>query len=284
MALLRADGTQAAQEAQSHPSSSQPAPAPSPVHAQAVNDAEAVNGRKRPSPSDEGPKKRHKNNKSRDDRTPRAAKPTEGQVVMKTGDRRSPSSSALSDLDEKQEKPVDKAEGGEKMVQITAEPGSESELSVLIDEEPKPKKRARKAGSKKPKSGKEGSKPAKAPQQLPDPDSEKIKRLQGWLVKCGIRKMWFRELAPYDTSKAKIRHLEAMLTDAGMTGRYSQEKATQIREERELKADLEAVKAGNEQWGKVESDGDGGGRPRGKVARGLEELDFLKDEDGDESD
>lgn len=96
--------------------------------------------------------------------------------------------------------------------------------------------------------------------------------------------MWFKELAPYDTPKAKIWHLKDLLSEAGMTGRYSQEKATQIREERELKADLADVQAGNQQWGKTESEEDKVGRPRRRLARGLQELDFLKDDDGEETD
>ena len=110
-------------------------------------------------------------------------------------------------------------------------------------------------------------------------------------MKCGIRKMWWKELQPYETSKAKIRHLKEMLAEAGMSGRYSVEKASQIREERELRADLEAVQEGARIWGKEEEedeDGDGGGggggRPRRQVARGLQGLDFLNDEDGEETD
>lgn len=248
-------------------------------------DAKATNGRKRLSTSNEGSKKRRKNNESSEDTTSDDGEPSEGAEVLKTGHRQSKSSSALSELDEKYEKTVTDRERGEKVARSTAEEGSGSELSVLIDEDPKPKKRGPKASSQKPRSKKkEASKSSKAPQPPTDPDSEEIKRLQGWLVKCGIRKMWFKELAPYDTSKAKIRHLKDMLTEAGMTGRYSQEKATQIREERELKADLEDVQAGNKHWGRAESDGDENGRPRRRVARGLQELDFLKDDDGEESD
>ena len=162
---------------------------------------------------------------------------------------------------------------------------SESEMSVLVDEDPKPKKKSRKSESEKPKHKPKKSGPSKAtkPSQQPaDPDVEEIKRLQGWLVKCGIRKMWYRELAPYETSKAKIRHLKEMLADAGMTGRYSLERATQIRDERELKADLEAVQAGDKHWGKRDSE-DEGGKPRRRLAKGLQELDFLND-DGEETD
>ena len=162
---------------------------------------------------------------------------------------------------------------------------SESELSELLDEEPKPKRRG-KSGSAKPRAKKsETSKGKKAVEQPSDPDAEEIKRLQGWLVKCGIRKLWGKELAPYNTGKLKIRHLKEMLADAGMTGRYSDQKATQLKDERELKLDLEAVQEGNKQWGKAESEEeDGIGRPKRKLARGLEGLDFLNDDDGEETD
>ena len=171
--------------------------------------------------------------------------------------------------------------------------GSESEMSVLIDEPPKKRGRpnAKNAESTKPekkaapKKKTQRKSPATA-EESTDPDHEEIKRLQGWLVKCGIRKMWWKELQPYETSKAKIRHLKEMLAEAGMSGRYSLEKASQIREERELKADLEAVQEGARIWGKGEDDGGGGGGGRSKrqVAKGLEGLTFLNDEDGEETD
>ena len=164
---------------------------------------------------------------------------------------------------------------------------SESEMSDVLDEAPNPKKRARKSGSPKPKAKKAGAfKIKKASEEPADPDIEEIKRLQGWLVKCGIRKMWFKELAPYNTAKTKIRHLKDMLAEAGMTGRYSAEKANKIREERELKADLEAVQQGNKHWGTKGSDEEdaSAGKPRRRLARGLEGLDFLNDDDGEETD
>ena len=166
-----------------------------------------------------------------------------------------------------------------------AEPDqSESEMSVLIDEPPKKSKgRPRKSGSSKPERA--APKKRKSTEEPADPDQEEIKRLQGWLVKCGIRKMWWKELQPFDASKAKIKHLKGMLSDAGMTGRYSLEKATQIREERELRADLEAVQEGAKIWGKEEEEETGaGGRAKRQVARGLQGLDFLNDSDGEETD
>ena len=124
----------------------------------------------------------------------------------------------------------------------------------------------------------------KADDKPVDANADEIKRLQGWLIKCGIRKMWYRELAPYDTPKLKIQHLKEMLSDAGMTGRYSIERATQIRNERELKAELEAVQEGDKQWGKNESDEEEGpAKPRRRrLAKGLKELDMILNGSGGE--
>ena len=158
---------------------------------------------------------------------------------------------------------------------------SSSEMSVLIDEDPKPKRR-RGNGNGNTKSTKEPKKKASAAKEPPadaDPDTEEIKLLQRRLVKCGIRKMWFKELAPYETSKAKIRHLNDMLSDAGMKGRYSDEKAAKIREERELKQDLEAVQEGNKRWGQEEEDSEQGeSRSKRKIAKGLAEIQHLVDD------
>ena len=165
---------------------------------------------------------------------------------------------------------------------------SESEMSVVIDEKPKRKSKTRESGSGKSRSSKTARPRAskKADEKPVDADADEIKRLQGWLVKCGIRKMWYKELAPYHSPKMKIQHLKTMLSDAGMTGRYSMEKATHIRNERELKADLEAVQEGDKQWGKSESDDEAPAKPRRrKLARGLQELDvLLNGSDGAETD
>ena len=162
---------------------------------------------------------------------------------------------------------------------------SESEMSVLLDEDPKEKSQRRKSSPSQSKSKRAlNPKSKKGPEQAQDPNVEEIKRLQGWLIKCGIRKMWHKELSPYDNSKSKIRHLKGMLADAGMTGRYSVDKANAIKEERELKADLEAVQEGAKHWGKVDSDEGANGKPKRRLARGLKELDFLNDDDGEETD
>ncbi|KAJ5768445.1 hypothetical protein N7533_001028 [Penicillium manginii] len=143
---------------------------------------------------------------------------------------------------------------------------SGSEMSVVFDEEPKPApKRQKTTGA--PKEKKKAA--PKAKDDDADPDQAEIKRLQGWLVKCGIRKMWWR-----------------MLEDAGMKGRYSLDKARQIRDERELKADLEQIQQGAKDWGKTSGDEGEGGEgevPQRRAARGRQALAFLES-DGEETD
>ena len=160
-----------------------------------------------------------------------------------------------------------------------------SKLSDVIDEGPKSKreKQGQSQNSRAKAAGKKGRPKQDKSLEL-DPAEEEIKRLKGWLTKCGIRKMWWKELRPHETPQAKIRHLKNMLSQAGMTGRYSIEKANQIREARELAADLEAVQAGNKNWGKSDRNDGDSDRPRRRIARGLEGLDFLIDDDGEETD
>ncbi|PGH31188.1 hypothetical protein GX50_06020 [[Emmonsia] crescens] len=168
---------------------------------------------------------------------------------------------------------------------------SESEMSVLIDDEPQRKTKRRKSSEPsqqgKPKKPKPSSSSKPKDDADVDPDLAEIKKLQGQLVKCGIRKMWFRELAQYDTPRAKVKHLRQMLKDAGMEGRFSLEKANAIREARELQADLEVVREGAKRWGTNVSDEEeavDAGRPRRRVARGFQALSFLGDDDGEETD
>ncbi|KAK8183177.1 hypothetical protein HDK77DRAFT_303742 [Phyllosticta capitalensis] len=184
----------------------------------------------------------------------------------------------------------DEADGPVVSARKSSEPSdktadSESELSSLLDEAPPPKaKRQKKSASVEKKPAKTKVTKVKQEKEV-DPQDAEIKRLQGWLVKCGIRKVWGKELKPFTTPREKISHLKGMLKDAGMDGRYSVEKARQIKERRELAADLEAVQEGNKKWGQSDSEGeDAKGRPRRRLARGLKDLEGLIDEDGEESD
>jgi hypothetical protein len=162
-----------------------------------------------------------------------------------------------------------------------ADEDNDSDMSVLIDDPPPKKKGGRAKKSTSPGTTAQTTKKATATTASSkdvSPDEEEIKRLQSWLVKCGIRKLWHRELAndKFPTSKAKIAHLKSMLTDAGMTGRFSAEKAKSIKEARELEAELEAARDFEEQFGT------GGRSRRAKKNAGMKDQGSDDDDDGDE--
>ncbi|KAG6010560.1 hypothetical protein E4U21_005913 [Claviceps maximensis] len=151
--------------------------------------------------------------------------------------------------------------------------GEESEeYSDVIDEGPKPKRKKKepKHESSKP------SKPAAAKKSTTistdNPQDAEIKKLQSQLVKCGIRKLWHNELKQYkDDSRAKIRHLKKMLSDIGMDGRFSEAKAREIKETREILADVDAAQEMNALWGM------GGGRRASRGKHQSAELDDSED-------
>lgn len=146
---------------------------------------------------------------------------------------------------------------------------SESDMSDVMDESPVKGRRSKTAkppkATKGAKSKPKATKATKATKSEDIPDQAEIKRLQGWLVKCGIRKVWGKELKDCETPKDKIRHLKDMLKDAGMDGKYSVEKAAKIKEQREFAKDLEDIKAGEAAWG----DSTSTGRPRRAAAQSL---------------
>ncbi|OBT89971.1 hypothetical protein VE02_01568 [Pseudogymnoascus sp. 03VT05] len=188
------------------------------------------------------------------------------------------------------EKSEAEAEGDEKPETANhAAEDSDSALSVLIDEPPKRSK----SGSK---SAKPSTSKTPKPAAAVSPADAEIKTLQSQLVKCGIRKIWQFELKDYgDDSKAKIRHLKGMLKEVGMEGRFSEARAREIKEMRELAQDVEAVTEGAKLWGKrgrrseakkavsqevesgSEEESEGEVRPARRAAR-KDDLAFLGDE------
>jgi hypothetical protein len=161
---------------------------------------------------------------------------------------------------------------------------SSSELSSVIDDPPPPPKRKRKSKDGSASSGPAKGKSAKSSTSTADlsPDEAQIKLLQSQLAKCGVRKVWAFEFKKRgdDTPKAKIKRLKEVLADVGMTGRFSEAKAREIKEMRELQADLNEVMEGEKSWG-VES-----GRGRGAKTRlagsKKKTLKGVGEDDGDE--
>ncbi|KAG9501043.1 hypothetical protein J7337_006726 [Fusarium musae] len=126
----------------------------------------------------------------------------------------------------------------------------EEEYSDVIDEPVKPKRKRKEKKEPGSKSVKGTKVAAKKVTTSDDPNTEEIKRLQGQLTKCGVRKLWHNELKKYgDDAKAKIRHLRKMLTDIGMDGRFSEAKAREIKERRELLAEVESAQEMSALWG-----------------------------------
>lgn len=200
---------------------------------------------------------------------------------------------------EDDEQPAQKAEGNGDTA--GGESGDESEMSEVLDVTPVKKVRGRKpaSGDSKKKSKAVAAKPKKATKTKAagknlSAEEETIKALQGWLVKCGIRKQWSRELAKCDTSKDKIQHLKDMLSDAGMSRPYSATKASKIKARRELEDEVAGVQAGAADWnntnegmvttrsGRSTISTPNTGRKLVQKSHGLDGLEFLDDQSDSE--
>ncbi|XWW92536.1 hypothetical protein V2A60_000459 [Cordyceps javanica] len=131
----------------------------------------------------------------------------------------------------------------------------EEEYSDVIDEPPTTKRKktkkepGKKTAPKASKPTKSAVKKANSAAESSDPAEAEVKKLQGQLLKCGVRKHWHHELKGCADARAKVRHLKKMLADIGMEGRFSEAKAREIKETRELLADAEAAQEMNRLWG-----------------------------------
>ncbi|KAG0166575.1 hypothetical protein DFQ28_011516 [Apophysomyces sp. BC1034] len=76
-------------------------------------------------------------------------------------------------------------------------------------------------------------------------DEETIKRLKSYVNKCGVRKVWAKELKDCKTLKAQINTLKSMLEDLGVHGRPTIEKCQKVKAEKELKAEIDSLDTGN---------------------------------------
>lgn len=96
------------------------------------------------------------------------------------------------------------------------------------------------------------------------PTSASIERLKSYIVKCGMRKIWKRELADL-TEREALRKLQAILHDElGMEGKPSLEKCRKIREQRDFQAEIDAIRESNGQ--PIANDDDNsGGRSKRRV-------------------
>ncbi|CAG8607801.1 43464_t:CDS:2, partial [Gigaspora margarita] len=72
-----------------------------------------------------------------------------------------------------------------------------------------------------------------------------IKELKAFIFKCGVRKVWSRELAGCDSISSQISKLNKILRDLGIKGRPTLEKCKKVRQRRELEAELNSMDVGN---------------------------------------
>ncbi|KAK4182897.1 hypothetical protein QBC35DRAFT_395048 [Podospora australis] len=158
-----------------------------------------------------------------------------------------------------------------------------SSLSSVIDDGPPTKRKSKsKDPVKKKAAASTGRKKGGAATEV-SPDEAQIKTLQSQLKKCGVNKVWAFEFKKRgdDTPKAKIRRLKEALAEIGMTGRFSEARAKEIKEQRELMADVDAVQQYDQTFGLNAS----GRRARraGAAKTNLRES-FGSDDDDDDED
>jgi hypothetical protein len=163
---------------------------------------------------------------------------------------------------------------------VSAKAESDSELSPAPDSDSAPTQ-PRKRGKKEPHAAKStSSKPKSSAASAPD---DALKTLQGQLQKCGIRKQWKRELAAFASERDMAAHLRGLLRDAGMAGRFSERRAREIRERRELEGEMRDAAAFERQWGLEAEEAERQAKEkRRRAADGYAELGFGSDDGGEE--
>ncbi|KAJ3794392.1 hypothetical protein GGU11DRAFT_320091 [Lentinula aff. detonsa] len=175
------------------------------------------------------------------------AKPTEDNIPFadKTTPRRLSSKRTPSPNKPKHDSSPENSSKSGSPPQMEEAEKSESELSVLIDEPPKLKKKGKAKVSSEISEAKEQKKTRKgAASTSLSKDEETIKRLKSLVNACGVRKVWSKVFKDINDSPSKqIALLRKILADLGMTGRLSLEQAKTIKERREFASELADVQS-----------------------------------------
>ncbi|KAI8848728.1 hypothetical protein BC829DRAFT_433010 [Chytridium lagenaria] len=125
-------------------------------------------------------------------------------------------------------------EDEEKDLKASLDEGSEKE-----NEEKPPQKKRRTKKAEKTAEDKSGSK-----QEISEKDTKEIERLKGYVVKCGVRKIWGVEFKGKN-GRDRIAYLRNMLTELGITGRPSLELCKKIKAQREWAQEQAELDASN---------------------------------------
>ncbi|ORX69953.1 hypothetical protein DL89DRAFT_149600 [Linderina pennispora] len=107
----------------------------------------------------------------------------------------------------------------------------ESDMSEVFDDEPAAHKR-------KAPSPSTASKRAKtAPAPVSKSSATTIANLKNYIGKCGVRKVWAKELSGMNGAQ-QVRHLKELLVELGVEGRPTLDKCRKVRQRREIQAEL----------------------------------------------
>ncbi|KAJ2059548.1 hypothetical protein GGI17_004316 [Coemansia sp. S146] len=127
----------------------------------------------------------------------------------------------------------------------------ESEASELDDDDDVPaptsvaQKRRALATSKSPQAAKRAKKDDSGG-KLSKSSETTITNLKQYITKCGLRKVWAKELAGLSGAQ-QIQHLKDILSELGMEGRPTLEKCKKIKAKRDLLAELEEIGGGDDE-------------------------------------
>ncbi|KAI8325287.1 hypothetical protein GQ54DRAFT_2799 [Martensiomyces pterosporus] len=119
---------------------------------------------------------------------------------------------------------------------------SDSELSDVIDDGPLPEKKSQKRAAT-PQSPQTPKRP-KANAPLSKGNEATIANLKSYISKCGVRKVWSKELAGMNAAQ-QIRHLKKALAELGVEGRPTLEKCKRVKAKRDLLAEMEEMSTAN---------------------------------------
>ncbi|RKP06490.1 hypothetical protein THASP1DRAFT_31695 [Thamnocephalis sphaerospora] len=142
---------------------------------------------------------------------------------------------------------VDSADNAEEMAssdeanEESADVSSHSEQEEESAPQTQPKRQAKQPSSRSKTETPKKKASAKTPARISDTDAKKIDALKKYIVKCGVRKMWTKELAGLETGRQQIAHLNELLRSLGMRGRPTLEKCEDIRLQRELEAERDGL-------------------------------------------
>ncbi|CDS12835.1 hypothetical protein LRAMOSA05019 [Lichtheimia ramosa] len=136
------------------------------------------------------------------------------------------------------------------------------------------------SSKKQPKAPKQPRKKRESKKEHKSSASEEtIKRLKMYINKCGVRKVWQKELADCKTMKDQVEKLKKILADLGVEGRPTLEKCQKVKAEREIKAEVDSLDTENI----IETSGRRSTRSQGaKRKRRVIESDDEDDEEGSE--